>query len=115
MGGVGTNIIVEWVTSSLVICQQLVFAYQCVIFYKYAMPQPRAARRLGKQALFKSQSKCIIMNVDNSVSKYNPTMTVRNLKCMQIYEDMCGISVHSLQKLVTESNKLGPDEPFTKP
>ena len=29
--------------------------------------------------------------------------------------DMCGISVHSLRKLVTESNKLRPVVPFSTP
>ena len=110
---VGRKIAVEWVTSSLVICLQMLSAYHSVIFYKYTIPQPRAACHLGKGVLFKSQSKCIIMNVHNSVSKDNPTMTQSEI--LNKVADMCRISVHSHRKLVTQSNKLGPVEPFTTP
>lgn len=77
------------------------------------MPQPRSVRRVGQGVALRSQSKCIIMNVLKSVSLENPTMSRPDIQ--NKVADMCGISFHTLRKLITESNKLKDNETFTTP
>uniref|UniRef100_A0A1B6CI51 Uncharacterized protein n=1 Tax=Clastoptera arizonana TaxID=38151 RepID=A0A1B6CI51_9HEMI len=77
------------------------------------MPQPKTSRLLGKGVALRSQTKCILMNVFRNISDENP-----NMSCSAIQDrvaNLCGISVHSLRKLLTEEKQLGNNDMFSTP